>query len=71
MHIDDVNGEPLAAAMLKIGEAVLAGASGNQEMRDLLWLIRDTAEAGTEAFRENIIAAHHAETVALRKAAGL
>ena len=67
MDINDVDASPLEAALVTISRRLDGGASGAEEMRQLLWDIKDEVEAALLAFRENIEAVSKAELEALRK----
>ena len=57
---------PLAVALTKIAAIVDRSESDPQEMRNMLWAIKDVIEDATDAYRANVMEAQKAETAALR-----
>ena len=68
MDIENINATPLETGLRRIDEMLKQSVSGAQEMRDLLWAIKDEVEVAAEGFRKNITAAQEAELAELRKA---
>lgn len=70
MDINEINASPLEAALNSISKMLDPGASGAEEMRQVLWDIRDEIDMALEAFRENINSAQIAEIERLRAEVG-